>query len=254
MPAKHESANVAEVLPYLDGHHEVIVVLAEEDPDSAAVVRAALPSARVVQQTRRGKGNAMACGFAVASGDVIVMFDVDGSADPHEIPAFVAALTRGADLAKGSRFINGGGSEDITVIRWLGNRFLNLVASGLTRSRFTDLRYGFNAFWADQLPIIDLPDPQQEDPDMVRGDGFEIEPMIIGRLALANAVMAEVPSYEYCRYHGHSNLKAIRDGFLVLWTLLSDRASGRRRAVQHDGPSRPRWMLDAPRPVTYLSA
>lgn len=93
VPAKNEAANIAEVLPHLEGHHEVIVVVAEGDQDSAEVVRAALPSARVVHQTRRGKGNAMACGFGAATDDVLVMFDIDGSANPYEIPAFVTALT-----------------------------------------------------------------------------------------------------------------------------------------------------------------
>ena len=61
------------------------------------------PGVRVVMQTRSGKGNALACGFAVATGDVIAMTDADGSADPGEIPQFVRALAAGADFAKGTR-------------------------------------------------------------------------------------------------------------------------------------------------------
>lgn len=247
VPANDEAAHMPEVLPYLDGHHEVVVVVAQHDRESAAAARAALPTVRIVAQTRRGKGNALACGFAAATGDVIVMFEVDGSADPHEIPAFVTALARGADLAKGTRFITGGGSEDITVVRRLGSRFLNVAASTLTRSRFTDLCYGLNAFWADQLAILDLPDPHHAGSHIMLGDGFEIGAMIVGRLALSNAVIVEVPSFEYCRYHGDSHLKALRDGLLVLWTLLLDRASGRRR-VKPAGPQRPGWMLRAPAP------
>ena len=55
-------------------------------------------------QDGRGKGNALACGFAAATGDIIVMLDADGSTDPAEIPLFVAALLAGNDFAKGSRF------------------------------------------------------------------------------------------------------------------------------------------------------
>jgi glycosyltransferase involved in cell wall biosynthesis/anti-sigma regulatory factor (Ser/Thr protein kinase) len=252
VPAKDEAANILEILPYLSGFFEVIVVVSEDDHSSAEAATTALPSARVVHQTRKGKGNALACGFSQVNGDVIVTFDIDGSADPHEIPRFVEALTRGADLAKGSRFCPGGGSQDITQFRSLGNYFLNLMASALTGTRFTDLCYGFNAFWADQLPVLCLPEPTAEGPQ--RGDGFEIEAMIIGRFAISRAIIIEVPSYEYDRYHGESNLNAIRDGFRVLWTLLRDRVRSRRyramasrlRAVGNS-VGKPFWMLANPR-------
>lgn len=251
VPAKNEAANILAILPYLSNYFEVVVVVSAGDDDSAEAARAALPSAKVVYQTRKGKGNALACGFEEANGDVIVTFDVDGSADPHEIPRFVEALTRGADLAKGSRFCPGGGSQDITQFRALGNYGLNVLASGLTGTRFTDLCYGYNAFWADQLPVLCLPDSAAQTPQ--RGDGFEIEAMIIGRFAIAKAIIIEVPSYEYDRYYGESNLNAIKDGFRVLWTLLRDRVHRRRyralaKRLRAAGTAvgQPFWMLANP--------
>lgn len=251
VPAKDEAKNIREILPYLGRFFEVIVVVSEDDTESAQAAKEALPSARVIYQTRKGKGNALVCGFAAVNGDVIVTFDVDGSADPHEIPRFVEALTKGADLAKGSRFCAGGGSQDITQFRSLGNYGLNVLASGLLGTRFSDLCYGFNAFWADQLPVLCLPDPAAELPQV--GDGFEIEAMIIGRFAIAKAIIIEVPSYEYDRYHGETNLNAIRDGFRVLWTILRDRFDGRRykalaSRLRSVGTSvgKPFWMLANP--------
>lgn len=252
VPAKDEADNIREILPYLSAYDEVIVVVGRDDEESMDAALTTLPSAKVVHQTRKGKGNAMVCGFKEATGDVIVTFDVDGSADPHEIPRFVRALTAGADLAKGSRFCPGGGSQDITQFRAIGNNGLNLLATGLVSTRFTDLCYGFNAFWADQLPLLDLPEPDAEGAQV--GDGFEIEAMIIGRFALSKAVIFEVPSYEHYRYHGHTNLNAIRDGFRVLWTLLRDRLhrrhyralAGRLHPFGHS-ERRPNWMLHHPR-------
>lgn len=252
VPAKNEAPNIREILPYLKEYYEVIVVVSESDHESAEAAREALPTAKIVYQTRKGKGNALACGFAEVTGDAIVMFDVDGSADPHEIPRFIKALTDGADLAKGSRYCRGGGSEDITFIRSTGNKGLNMVASVLTKTRFTDLCYGYNAFWADQLYMLDLPDTQAEDAEMVRGDGFEIEALIIGRFALSGAAITEVPSFEHHRYHGHTNLNAIKDGIRVLWTILQDRLyarqirklAKRRHASSVPGPKRPGWMTE----------
>ena len=79
-------------------------MVSEDDHASADAAREALPSAKVVHQTRKGEGNALARGFAEVTGDAIVMFDIDGSADPHEIPRYIKALTDGTDLAKGSRW------------------------------------------------------------------------------------------------------------------------------------------------------
>ncbi len=252
VPAKNEAPNIREILPFLKKYHEVIVVVSEDDHESANAARTALPPAKVLHQTRKGKGNALACGFAEVTGDAIVMFDIDGSADPNEIPLFVKALTDGADLAKGSRFCRGGGSEDITILRKAGNTGLNLLAGVLTRTRFSDLCYGYNAFWADQLYMLDLPDTDVDDaPDMMRGDGFEIEALIIGRFALSGATIIEVPSFEHDRYHGKTNLNTFRDGVRVLWTILQDRRYARRIrliAKRRDhlshmaGPQRPGWM------------
>ena len=109
-----------------------------------------------MNQTRKGKGNALACGFAAATGDIIVMIDADGSTDPAEIPAYVKALTDGADFAKGSRFAPGAGSADITPLRRLGNRILAMIVNTLYRTRYTDLCYGYNAFWAAAVPAFGL--------------------------------------------------------------------------------------------------
>src|SRR5919112_4376314 len=155
VPVKNEAANLREVLPRLPKVHEVILVDGNSVDGSVEAAREVLPEVRVVRQTRKGKGNALAAGFLAASGDIIVMFDADGSADPAEIPRFVGALVAGADFAKGSRFADGGGSEDITYLRKWGNEGLSFVANLLFRTRFTDLCYGFNAFWADLVPLLD---------------------------------------------------------------------------------------------------
>ena len=178
----------------------------------------------------------MACGFAAATGDVIVMFDADGSADPAEIPAFVAALVAGADFAKGSRFAPGGGSDDITLLRRTGNAGLNGVANALFGTSYTDLCYGYNAFWADLLPLLDLPDPTTPPPPdgMLWGDGFEIETVLNCRIAAAGLRITEVPSVERQRIFGRTNLRTFTDGTRVLRTLAAER----RRAVAAAGPGR----------------
>jgi glycosyltransferase involved in cell wall biosynthesis len=244
VPALNEARNLAVVLPTLPQVHEVILVDGGSVDGTIETAQAVMPDIRVVRQLRRGKGNALAAGFAEVTGDVVVMFDADGSADPAEIPAFVDALIAGADFAKGSRFREGGGSHDITPIRNAGNKFLNTVMNVSFRTRFTDLCYGYNAFWADLIPLLDLPDHQlvmPRDAAMLWGDGFEIETLINCRFAAAGVKITEVPSVERDRIYGASNLRAVSDGLRVLRTLRTEYSRSRAGIVDH-APSRTRAL------------
>ena len=226
VPARNEARNLELVLPELPRDAEIVLVDGHSVDDTVAVTRRLRPDATIVTQTRTGKGNALACGFAAVTGDVVVMFDADGSADPSEIPAFVDALVRGADVAKGTRFADGAdaGSEDITVLRRAGNAGLNALANTLLRSAYTDLCYGYNAFWADLLPMLELPATDLPAPagGMVWGDGFEIETVLTCRFSRAGLVVAEVASVERQRVHGETNLRTFADGLRVLRTLTHE--------------------------------
>jgi glycosyltransferase involved in cell wall biosynthesis len=220
--ALNESGNLPYVFARLpDGLHEVILVDGHSRDDTVAVARRLRPDIHIIYQTGHGKGNALANGFAVCTGEVIVALDADGSTDAAEIPRFVAALCNGADFVKGSRFAQGGASTDITPARHLGNRLLNTVVNALYGTHYTDLCYGYNAFWARCLPYM-----------RVDCDGFEVETLINVRIAKAGLIVHEVPSYEHPRLHGASNLHAIRDGSRVLHTIIRERL-----------PAEPRFSL-----------
>jgi glycosyltransferase involved in cell wall biosynthesis len=235
IPTRNEARNLEVVLPELPPAHEVILVDGNSVDGTVDTARRLLPDIKVLRQTRKGKGNALACGFLAATGDIIVMFDADGSADPAEIPAFVEALVNGADFAKGTRFqaTEGmtAGSDDITVLRSVGNRGLNEVSNVLFRTNFSDLCYGYNAFWRDIVPVLDLPSPELDlstpgvivRNGMVWCDGFEIETVISCRVVAAGLKIAEVPSVERPRVYGESNLRTFADGYRVLRTLMSER-------------------------------
>jgi glycosyltransferase involved in cell wall biosynthesis len=230
VPALNEERNLPAVFAALPPGAEVILVDGGSVDRTVEVARELLPTVKIVQQTRRGKGNALACGFAVATGDIIVMIDADGSTDPAEIPSFVAAITAGADFAKGSRFRPGGDSHDITPLRRLGNKGLNGVVNVLFGTRFTDLCYGYNAFrrsvLADlRLPALDLPAPPG---GKLWGDGFEIETLINVRVACSGRRITEVSSVEAPRMFGESNLHAVRDGLRVLRTIMREYVGSRR--------------------------
>jgi glycosyltransferase involved in cell wall biosynthesis len=154
-------------------------------------------------------------GFAACTGDIIVMLDADGSTDPREIPAFVGALLAGADVAKGSRFLQGGGTADMPLYRKLGNYAFVLAVRLLIGGRYSDLCYGYNAFWSRALARIQ--------PDV---DGFEIETLINIRALRAGCRVAEVPSFEARRVYGEGRLRTIPDGWRVLRTIWREWRTG----------------------------
>lgn len=213
IPARNEALNLPHVLPHIPSMvNEVILVDGHSSDNTAAVAQQLLPGIRIITQQGRGKGDALRSGFAASSGDIIVALDADGSTDPQEIPLFVEALLAGSDFAKGSRFAPGGGSVDNTFIRWLGNYGLSKLASLLFRTRFSDVLYGYNAFWKYCLDHVEV--------DL---DGFEGETLLSIRAHKIGLKVVEVASFEHRRIHGESKLYAFKDGWLELKAFLRER-------------------------------
>ncbi|MFL5626751.1 MAG: glycosyltransferase family 2 protein [Ktedonobacteraceae bacterium] len=218
IPALNEAQNLRHVLPLIPPIvNEIILVDGCSVDDTVAVIqllRATIqPPIHLINQTGKGKGDALKVGFTACTGDIIVMLDADGSTDPREIPIFVEALMRGNDFAKGSRCILGGGSHDFSAIRRLGNYVLRQLVNILFWTRFSDLCYGYNAFWKHCLDRIEID-----------CDGFEVETLMNLRVHKANLKIVEVPSIEYRRIYGKSNLRVFRDGWSVLKTILKERS------------------------------
>jgi glycosyltransferase involved in cell wall biosynthesis len=235
IPAMNEGNNLPHVFAELPlDLHQVILVDGRSTDNTVSIARQLRKDVEIVHQTRKGKGNALACGFAAATGDIIVMLDADGSANPAEIPRFIDVLRHGADFAKGSRFMKGGGSSDISRLRRIGNYWLNKLVNLLYGTRYSDLCYGYNAFWRDCLDVFDLDPSELSGPGatMQWGDGFEVETLINVRIAKAGLTVAEVPSFERDRVHGTSNLNAFSDGFRVLRTIHTERQRWRDRSAQ----------------------
>jgi glycosyltransferase involved in cell wall biosynthesis len=213
IPAKNEARNLEHVFATIpEWVDEVVLVDGHSTDDTVAVAEKLHPGIQIVYQQGRGKGDALQAGFAAAKGEIIVMMDADGSTDGAEIPRFVGALVTGADFAKGSRFASGGGTDDMTFSRHLGNRILSGLVNWFFGTRYTDLCYGYNAFWAKHLSKLDLD-----------CDGFEVETVMNVRAAKAGLSIQEIPSHEHLRIHGMSNLKVMRDGIRIGKFIVRER-------------------------------
>jgi peptidoglycan/xylan/chitin deacetylase (PgdA/CDA1 family) len=212
IPTRNEAQNLYHVLPEIPSFvSEVVMVDGHSTDDTIAVAQQLLPSIKIIKQERKGKGDALRVGFAACTGDIIVMLDADGSTDPNEIPRFVDALLQGNDFAKGSRFLPGSGSHDITPLRRLGNDALSQFVNILFGTRYSDLCYGYNAFWRHCLDRVQM-----------SCDGFEIETQMNIRMHKAGLKIVEIPSIERARLFGQSNLRTFRDGWRVFKMIIKE--------------------------------
>lgn len=215
IPTLNEAMNLPWVLRRMPSYVDEVVIVDGRSLDSTVEVAKALRlDIVVVDESKAGKGAAVRAGFAAASGDIIVMLDGDGSMDPQEIGWLVAPLQHEYDFVKGSRYVTGGGSDDITLLRTTGNRMLTALANLVLGSDFSDFCYGYIALRRECVEVLEL-----------QSDGFEIETELIVRASRAGLRIAEVPSRELARISGISNLHTFRDGWRVLRTLARERIS-----------------------------
>jgi glycosyltransferase involved in cell wall biosynthesis len=213
IPAKNEARNIGWVIGRISPTIDEVVLVDGRSTDGTVDVALALwPGLVVVRDDRPGKGAALRAGFEAATGDYVVMIDADGSMDPLEIPRFVSLLDAGHDLVKGSRFMPGGGTADMTLLRAAGNWSLLQLANVLLGTSFTELCYGYAAFRREAILALEL-----------TATGFEIETQLFLRAIRSGLRVAEVPSFEAPRRSGTSNLHTFRDGRRVLRTILEER-------------------------------
>jgi len=221
IPTLNEEGSIAELIQELDqmGIYDVFVIDGNSRDRTVEIAKEL--GANVVVQNGTGKGAALRQAFNHADlhGDVITMMDADGSMNPKEIPLFIEALESGADLVKGSRFLSYGYSEDMNLIRRIGNQFFLSLVNFFWSANYTDLCYGFGTFRKDALGKL---------APHLKSTNFEIETEVFIKAKKLGLKVVEVPSIEFRRRQGKSNLDIFRDGFRILRTIFRELIDGRR--------------------------
>ena len=244
IPALNEAENLPHVLPKIPTWVDEIILIPGPSTDGTPeVARALMPTIRVVDQEGKGKGAALRSGMRAATCDIVILMDADGSTDPAEIPAFVAALMCGADYAKGSRFLQGAGTDDMPLFRQLGNGGLTLLTNMLFRTRYSDITYGYNALWRKNADALAL--------DI---DGWACE--IIGNIRAAKNGLriVEVPSFERPRIAGEAKLGTFSAGWAILMAILREAAERRKNDTHRRDEMRIRLLEGSPSPSARQSS
>lgn len=213
VPCHNEADTIAKVVADFRSilpHADVIVV--DNASTDATAREAQAAGARVVHESRRGKGFALAAGFrALDDADRIVMVDGDDTYPAEAVTQLLAAVERDADMAIGTRLGGDHASGAFAAGHGLGNRLFILLVRMLFGARTQDLFSGYRVLtrrFIEYCPLI--------------AQGFEIETELSLQALAGGFRVAEVP----IRYRARppqttSKLRTFRDGYRILLALLA---------------------------------
>lgn len=225
IPVKNEQQSIVRVLNGLPDYIDEIIVVDGNSSDETVKVVMSFSKVKVLSQRSKGKGAALSAGFRQIESDIVVIIDGDASMKTEEISSYLDKFPE-FEIVKGSRYLENGGSDDLTLIRSVGNKALTFLANLLFRQEWTDMAYGFAAFNKNTINSLGLTDYDSQGSfrsHKTYGQGFEIETLILTRAARRKIKITEIPSYELARLSGSSNLRAIRDGVRVLIAIFVER-------------------------------
>jgi len=209
IPTLNEEKNIARVLRELPKTINEIIVVDGHSKDRT--VQIAKRFGAKILYDDIGKGSALRKGVEAASGDIVITMDADYSHKSSEIGLLIEGIKGGFDICMGSRFIQGGGTEDMPWYRRLGNKFFVFLVNLIWRMNYSDLCYGYRSFRKNCIKKLNL-----------KSEGFGIEAEISIKAAKKGLAVLEVPSYEKKRKFGRGNLRTFRDGFIILKTIINE--------------------------------
>ena len=164
----------------------------------------------LLHERNRGKGAALATGFAAARGEICIVQDADLEYDPAEYPLVIGPIVQGkADVVFGSRFQ--GAAPHRVVYFWhrLGNGFLTLLSNMFTDLNLTDMETCYKAFRTEIIQAI-----------RIREQRFGFEPEITAKLARRRCRIYEVGISYYGRTYDEGKKIGWRDGVRAIWCIL----------------------------------
>jgi len=218
IPTKDESVTIAEVIEGVKQYVDEVIVIDGHSSDGTAEVAKKCGAQKVIEQNGKGKGAALRQGIEIATGDVIVFIDADGSHEVSDIPKLVAPIINDeADMVIASRTKGGSDEAFMTIegmIRHTGGYVATMIINYRWGASLTEVENGFRAVRTSAIRQLKL-----------TSNDFEIEQEMIIKALKKKLRVTEVGSHEYARKGGVSKLPT-RKAWRFVWHIFREMFTG----------------------------
>ena len=217
VPVYNEASTLEEVVNKLLSVPRLLEVIVVDDCSTDGTDEVARRLAethsqvRVVRHQRNsGKTAALKTGFALTSGDIVIVQDADLEYDPTDIFGVIKPILDGhADVVFGSRFLVRRAARVLYFYHFLANKFLTFLSNALTNLNMTDVETGYKAFRGDIIRSMII---------VSKGFGFEVE--VAAKIAKLKVAIYEVPISYYGRTYAEGKKVLFKDGLIALWFVI----------------------------------
>jgi glycosyltransferase involved in cell wall biosynthesis len=209
IPAKEESESLPLVLEELKKFDFTIKIILKDD-DVLTINSIKQFNCEIIFQNGTGYGNALINGINNTNTEYVCIFNADGSFNPAELTKmFELMKSSKSDFIFASRYKKNGGSDDDSLLTFIGNKIFSLICKVFLSIKLTDVLYTFVLSKTNSIKQLNL---KQND--------FKLCIELPYKATINKFIISSISSYERKRFMGKKKVNEFRDGFKILTYII----------------------------------